>query len=236
MAARSKYKIAVMKANFINFLGILAGENLLEGYSKEIVYTWFKETQIHGERIHSIEINPARPLKFSPIVDYSIPIQADISTECIRRGDGCRDLNSHCLLIRLWERPEDGESRVICRSHIDLANPEQKAPWSHIQFGGETIDDGEKWKPPPETGAIRWPSALFDLVLACELLVSSFWPKKWEELCKKPEFVDPIRKSEEAYVQPFFEAWSCYSRRRNSNKSTFLTALWNTISSHPWTP
>jgi hypothetical protein len=159
--------------------------------------------------------------------------QADISCASVRRGGGLLDLNQHTVLLRLWKLPQDSPRSVIHRVHIDLANSGQPGSWSHLQLGGRTVPSEEQWYLPEETGEVRWPSSLFDVILASELIIYTFWPETWAELANDSAFSARVRKSESAMVKPFFNAWDSY--QRNFSGTTFLGSICNQRSRHPWT-
>ena len=235
----SHYSLGSIQQKLIRFLSLLDRERLLEGFDQALVYKWVKESGPRGKnrRVHTI-IEKENALCFTPIDHGDTVIVADICTRCICKSQNNLSLDKHTVLIRLWDRPPEGESRVLYRVHIDLAESGQAGPWSHLQVGGRKVDDSEKWLYPltSEINEFRWPYPLFDVVLACELVVYCLWPDKWSDLCTKPEFVSPIRDSEQSYIKRYFESWTKYERLNGSERETFLATLCNRRNEHPWLP
>jgi hypothetical protein len=231
------YSHSDIQVQLICFLNLLEQERLLENFSTQHVYRWVTTSGKRGPNCKfNVTIEEDRPLVFAPVKLGSKTITADICTSCARRGRNRLDLDEHTILVRLWDRPSKGESNVICRAHVDLATSGQSGPWSHLQFGGRSIKTSEKWGLPKEVSELRWPSPLFDIILACELIVYNFWPDKWSILCGRQEFISQIHKSEDSYIRPFFEACNRYWRLGGGERITFLKMLCNKSNNHPWCP
>jgi hypothetical protein len=228
-----------MRRDIAAFIDRLLALHVLEG-NPPGRYNWVTKCSVcelhrggscRGARV---EIPRSAPLRFAPcrLKDGNL-VQAEIAIMSRRRGGGRLDLDEHSILVRLWEVPTAAPRNLVNRVHIDLANHGQPGPWSHLQFGGESVEEYENWPLPPIAGHPRWPTALMDLILASELIVYSFWPDKWRLLCEKREIITLIKRAEDAYLRPFFEAWSS-CQGLDGNRRTFLSMVCNLTTDHPW--
>ncbi len=234
MPKDNKYSLEKTKSYFLSFLKLLSEEDLLENYTESMPYTWIGPSGHPGSgRKFHVNISKENPLRFVPKPIDEMLISAEISTKCIRRGKGRLGVDEHFVLIRLSDRSANGCRRVVCRVHFDLANVDQPGPWSHLQIGGRSVDQSENWSLPPQIGELRLPAPLYNVILACELVVYSFWHDKWCALCAKHEFLAPIQWSEDSYFQPFYEQWNDYLRLDNRRR-TFMCQLCNKQNAHPW--
>jgi len=238
MATRPKQverQLASLRLELQSFLAVVEGQGLLDGYSPTLVARWLQRSGGDG---FVLNIPPGTPLRFAPVVHAGLPYQPDLYCRHEFHA-AARPFRQDALttVIRLWERPPQGGARVVCRYHVDLANAGQRGPYSHLQLGGRSIPPDENCDWAEIVGEMRWALPLFDVVLATEFVVYSFWPEKWEDLSKKPEFVNSVCQSQTELFDPFLELWRTYqSQQRTSGipKHSFLGTVHNLNNANPW--
>ncbi|PAP74551.1 hypothetical protein [Rubrivirga marina] len=101
--------------------------------------------------------------------------------------------------------------RVIHRCHYDRANVEdgptprsQPGPRFHLQFGGEPRDDEFPWL----TRVIsipRLPAPPIDLVLACDIVASNFYPDLHQKLVGDSQWTAAVKRSEGGALRSYLE-------------------------------
>jgi hypothetical protein len=101
--------------------------------------------------------------------------------------------------------------RVIHRCHFDRANAgdgptphPQPGPRFHLQFGGEPCDDEFPWL----TRVISIPRLPFppiDLVLACDIVASNFYPDLHQKLVGDAQWAAAVRRSEGGALRAYLE-------------------------------
>lgn len=172
-----------------------------------------------------VEVYRDRPFRFVP--DERFGLRPEIACKTIRAGRDLEELLEHTLLVRLWQRhPKTGIDAVVHRVHIDRANPGQSGPRHHLQLGGRTIGAEESWPLPAISNELRWPVPVFDAVLACELIVYTFYPDRWEEFRALPEVKSAVKRSEVASFSGLAADWDKYRDGGFPDKSmSFLDIL-----------
>lgn len=104
---------------------------------------------------------------------------------------------------------EDG--RTIFRSHMDMAEKNtnghyQHAPLFHLQFGGH--HPGADRKEELRLKEPRLPYPPIDLLLACEIVVSNFFPDEWRALRSNPSWITAICQSQQLCLPAYIERLS----------------------------
>jgi len=99
--------------------------------------------------------------------------------------------------------------RVMFRCHYDTCSHGQHAPIFHLQFGGHPRHDELYWF--PHTLELpRFPSPPVDLILACELVVATFFPSVHRKLCQDGNWTSMIQESELFFMNKFYEVCKNY--------------------------
>jgi len=134
---------------------------------------------------------------------------------------------------RVAEKIEESKSkeRVMIRFHFDSGKKtEDGEPLFHFNLGGVAAESELCWMPT----TIRNPRFSYmplDLVLACELVVSNFFPKKYRDLQDNPDWRALVYRSEYVLLRPIVvqNARRCNTdvlRRRETRDDTLLWSGW----------
>jgi hypothetical protein len=111
--------------------------------------------------------------------------------------------------------------RVMFRCHFDKCNLGQVAPIFHLQFGGDPEDNEYYWFP-HNLELPRFPSPPIDLVLGCELIVATFFPTVYRDLCQDGTWISIIQESEKFFAGKFYKTCHDHIDRRGSEEKTLL--------------
>jgi hypothetical protein len=122
------------------------------------------------------------------------------------------------------------ESRdVLFRQHLDVANPGQHGPVSHLQLGGQIHGvERSEWSRIEQP---RWPVVPMDLTLISELLLYSFAHGIWLDIRHQQTWVQWMQRSESLCWSLWFQRHESYWFQRNSGE-TWLSTQCNQAS--PW--
>lgn len=115
-------------------------------------------------------------------------------------------------VLDAMEAARYGGGRVIHRCHYDRANVgdgrsgslPQPGPRFHLQFGGAPRSDEFPWL----TRVIsvpRLPAPPIDLVLACDIIASNFYPDLHQNLVADSQWTAAVRRSERGAVKSYLE-------------------------------
>ena len=121
--------------------------------------------------------------------------------------------------------------RVILRYHFEPGSAtEDGEPTYHMSHGGAS-DAAELCWFPSTVRSPRIPFVPLDLVLACELVVASFFPKKFVQIQSLPEWCSLVYRSELLLLSPLLmEAASRSSTdvtlRARKQDHTLLRSMW----------
>jgi len=100
-------------------------------------------------------------------------------------------------------------SRVMFRCHFDRGKPTPEGePKFHMHIGGVPEADEFCWFP-KQIRSPRIPIPPLDLVLACEFIVSTFFPAKFSELQERREWLKAVYRSEFHHLRTYYE--QCYA-------------------------
>jgi hypothetical protein len=115
--------------------------------------------------------------------------------------------------------------RVMLRLHFDLANPGQPGPKYHIQVGGNPAGNELCWFP-PSVDLPRIPHPPTDLVLACEMIASNFFPEQYRRIRTDLIWRGAIRDTQRSVLQEYFQR--CHETvAREQHDQSLLDHLWN---------
>lgn len=186
----------------------------------------------------SFSIPRENPLTFVKS-EHDLNLQIDIS--CEMEGEE-NNITKQSVLLRVWSYDEklsfregvdadelktrlegSGWKRVVLRFHIDKRDPKTSTvePIYHLHVGGLQEDRENCWIP-EQLKEPRFPCFPMDLILLCELVLVNFFPKKSDDLRKKPEWKSLIRKSQEIFLKSYVEDCCGYL---NNDVDTLLGRL-----------
>ena len=137
--------------------------------------------------------------------------------------------DSECIKSRI--DASEIKERVMLRFHFDNGkHTEDGEPAFHFNVGGVSTVDELCWMPTTIRNP-RIPYMPIDLVLACELIVSNFFPKKYVELQGIPEWRAVVYSSEYILLRPFLQTCAIRSntaieRRREVDDDTIMWSMW----------
>jgi hypothetical protein len=170
-----------------------------------------------------LAVPPQTPLEFSQ-AEKDKRLVPDIFCQIKISNQGRCPISHLNVVVRVWSikddysfRPDwDSESvrqilgrkglhkRVMFRCHYDRCSESQKAPIFHLQFSGKPQNDELYWF--PHTLELpRFPSPPMDLVLACELIVATFFPSVHERLGQNGTWISLIKESESFFTSTFYK-------------------------------
>lgn len=158
-------------------------------------------------------VSASNPLTFKPIINDHLSqiitprIYATVEVDealCEGKVPPFVNLNS---VIQV--SGEDG--RTIFRSHMDMAEKNtngqyQHAPLFHLQLGGH--HPGADRKEELRLKEPRLPYPPIDLLLACEIVVSNFFPHEWRVLRSNPSWITAICQSQQLCLPAYIERLS----------------------------
>ncbi len=154
-----------------------------------------------------ISIERDTPVEFE-IVDNiykeSDPVSIELSSECIEidfeRNFPFVSLDICVVIKNLDEEP-------ISRWHFDLANEQgnnvmQPGPLVHVQYGGHN-PGFRHLDHPLKLPRLNHPP--MDIVLLCEVVVSNFFPSKWDLIREMPAWCDAISTCQRICYSDYFK-------------------------------
>lgn len=173
-------------------------------------------------------ISPERSLEFVQ-AEADDRLKPDIFCLIKTENKGDWPISHLSLVLRVWSirqnvsfRPDwDPEhlknkfdemgsyKRVIFRCHCDSCNQEQYAPIFHLQFGGKPQENEFYWFP-HYVELPRFISPPIDLVLACELVVATFFPSVYTKLCQDSVWRSIIKESEMSFMSTYYKTCKNY--------------------------
>ena len=118
-------------------------------------------------------------------------------------------LEIHSLHFQKDEKP-------CARWHFDIANEEQSAPLTHLQYGGRKFDS--------HLGVPRWHTPLMDLVLLSEIVTANFFPKLWTSIKDDNGWCECVHMSQKLCFGPYLNQVSKIFGVRGK---TVLNEVWN---------
>ena len=188
-------------------------------------------------------IDPSEPLEFRETETKQLRVRVDLFMQAYWDAEPATQPAHLAVVIRVWSlddfvyyRPDlDAQrlkdlidpfkGRVILRLHFDLANAEQPGPTYHMQVGGNSRDDELHWFP-KALSVPRFLHMPVDLVLATELVASTFYPREYKQIRREDMWTFSRRISQTHLLHDYLEKAQTALRNNNS----VLEALWNV----PW--
>jgi hypothetical protein len=198
----------------------------------------------------NIYISREKPLRFVKSENTrGAQLIPELSCDIIGGNDTTRSISSSNIEIKLksdeynlifrkdWDsstiekKLAKLKERVMVRCHFDYGEKsEDGEPIYHLNFGGISHNDELCWIP----DAIRNPRIPFipiDLVLAIELIVANFYPKKYPILCNDRDWRSLVYTSEKVFLSPVLEKCSnrCktpITRRITTKDDTIFSSMW----------
>ena len=188
-------------------------------------------------------IDPPDPLVFRETVVDRLRVRIDLFMYTFWDTEPAARPAQLGVVIRVWsldhrvyfrpawdaegieERINPNKGRVILRLHFDLANPHQQGPQYHLQVGGNPRDDELHWFPK----ALSVPRLLHipvDLVLATELIASTFYPSEYRRIRREDLWKSSTTVSQSHLLHGYFTQ----ALRAVKDNESVLEALWNV----PW--
>ncbi len=182
-------------------------------------------------------IRPDLPLSFVPTTTLKHRLKIDIHCDLSEPTAGA-PTGSHNIAVRVWALDKSlwfreafdattladqiaaSGRRVVCRFHLDLANPGQLGPRFHLQIGGNTLADEFYWHP-KTLDVPRFCHHPLNLLLTCEFILKTFYPEHYDQVADDPTWAAAVKVAQKSYLAPYFE------RLHNFDESLLLRRLWN---------
>lgn len=207
--------------------------------------------QRHGKRKTPLNwkifIPRNRPLMFKATCDCSCAINVDFSCNIegiIEPSNFDQiDIKAYNFDFRLWSHDQNitfrdewdaehlyeklnvqGWRRVIKRFHIDrrVQNARLPEPLYHLHLGGQSEEYEYCWIP-DNIVEPRMHYFPMDLVLMCEFVLVNFYPNISGKLRETPEWKSLVRKSQDLYLNPYFEKIVGYIKNKDNTLLGHLT-------------
>jgi len=186
-----------------------------------------------------ILITPDRPVEFVR-TETDDRLRPDVFCNIKATTNGTLPLSHLRLVLRVWSVTKDMSfrpdwdsnrirqefrrigafSRVMFRCHYDNCSPQQYAPIFHMHFGGDPTNGEHCWFP-HFLELPRFPSPPIDLILACELVVATFFPSVHRKLMQNGAWISLIQESESFFLGEFYKTCKNYF----DSKPSFSTLL-----------
>lgn len=182
-------------------------------------------------------IRPDLPLSFVPTTNLKHQLKIDIHCDISEPTAGA-PAGSHNIAVRVWalerslwfreafdappllDRIGASGRRVVCRFHLDLANPGQPGPRFHLQIGGNPSTNEFSWHP-ATLDVPRFCHHPLNLLLTCEFIVKTFYPERYDEVADDPTWAAAVRVAQQSYLAPYFQHLNAF------DESILLRRLWN---------
>ena len=165
---------------------------------------------------------------FSPVEVKGSPIRVTLEgTFNTRRqqdwrGDWRPSPISECTVVIKLDNPTTG--KLLCRQHLDMANPGQPGPVWHLQLGG--IGGGAERDELRSVAMLRWPTIPMDFMLAVELCLYLFHFKVWDDVRRISSWRKFIKDTEELVISHYADLLTKY-RDQCGLESSWLAAQCN---------
>jgi hypothetical protein len=179
------------------------------------------------------------PVVFKLTKVAGLRLQVDIACDIEGCGD---DIRKQSAVLRVWSLDENvsyreqldaiglkailgacGWKRVMLRFHLDRRDPQARKlePLFHLQAGGTARDEENCWLH-KSIDVPRFHHPPMDIILLCEFILVNFFDKESENLRKKPEWRNLVRKSQDIFQQDYFR--DCANHIKDT-ASTLLESL-----------
>jgi hypothetical protein len=147
--------------------------------------------------------------------------------EAIEGETSLDELPSHIRAVIENMCGDSDSGRVIYRCHFDKANPGQRGPKYHLQFGGEPAGEEFCWLPEiiPLPRIVHTP---LDLILTCELVAANFYPTEYQEIRKDLTWRSVLYQSQTNLLERYYqECLNALGETHREESGSLLEYLWN---------
>ena len=165
---------------------------------------------------------------FSPVEIKGSPIRVTLegTFSTVRpsnwKGDWkCSPMAECTVAIKIYNSESD---QLLCRQHLDMANPDQPGPMWHLQLGG--IGSSNRRDELRSVATLRWPTIPMDFMLAVELCLYLFHFKAWDKVKKSSPWRGFIKDTEELVISHYADLLTKY-RNQCGLESSWLAAQCN---------
>ena len=236
-----------MATNIRRIATILKKYKIIDDKSKRLLFEVASNVRTSRKDQWELTIHPGKPLEFA-IAENDDRLKTDLFCNIMTINNETFPISYLRLVLRVWSIKQnlsfrsdwDSEkinqqlikrglfNRVVFRCHYDSTSKDQYAPIFHLQFGG-TSHPGELCWFPKNLELPRFPSPPIDLILACELVVATFFPSIFKKLCQEGNWVNLIQESEKFFMKKYYKLCMEHFANQYEDK-TLLDRLCVTIS------
>jgi hypothetical protein len=193
-----------------------------------------------------LEIPPGNPISFlttDATQDLRYSFAIDVACK-IDQPQGGHIVGEHNIAVRVWTSDEtlyfrenldagrigpdvkaNGGRRVMLKFHFDCANPGQPGPKHHLQIGGTQHGAEHCWYP-ENIRVPRFCHHPVSLLMACEFVVRTFYPKAQATLANEASWLGAIAKAQDTYLPAFYERLGL-TVNAHELENSLLERLWN---------
>ena len=198
------------------------GNGILQHESLSVIDNVCRKLKsFRGEKVWSYSVGHGEPLRFKKTTDKNgDDIIPSISAECISVNENHIPFPYVKWNIALEIRFQKN-NRLCARWHFDVANKEQFAPVTHLQYGGKSP---EAQKLGLNLDVPRWHTPPMDLILLSEIVAANFFPERWESFRDDLGWCKSINMSQKLCFGPYLDR--VLSTLDISSK-TILNQVWN---------
>lgn len=159
----------------------------------------------------TVHIDRGQRLKFPPTDEGLVP---ELAVRTVRSGPEAEAVSEHSVEVYVRDTTD---SKLVHFSRVDLGRGTAE-PRFHLQFGGCADENSF----PAKADCLRWPISLYDLVLASELLLYTFYREAWEKhVLGKREAIHLVRQAERIYLRSLMDQLKSYMDHPPADR-TFL--------------
>jgi hypothetical protein len=229
-----------MATNIKRLAHILKTNDVITSTTRTLMEQTAYNVQSFDPEIWELSIDPSEPIEFVE-AEKDRRVKPDISCSIKVNNHNAWPITDLNVLVRVWSiranvcfrdmwdsqhvKRKLGAlnscKRVMFRCHFDRCNVGQAAPIFHLQFGGDPEENEYYWFP-HNLELPRFPSQPMDLVLGCELIVATFFPTVYRNLCQDGTWISLIQESEKFFVGKFYKTCHDQISGRGSEEKTLL--------------
>ena len=172
--------------------------------------------EFKDEKAWSYSVGHGKPILFVKALDKNgNAIIPSICVECISVDEN--HTPSPYVKWNIALEVHFQKKRKPCaRWHFDIANEEQSAPLTHLQYGGRKFDS--------HLDVPRWHTPLMDLILLSEIVTANFFPKLWTSVKDDPRWCECVQTSQKLCFGPYLNR---VSKILGVSSKTVLNEVWN---------
>jgi len=217
-----------MATNLNRIAYLLKRNGIITENSRRILHQAAANVLAHPEKEWELVVYPENPIEFT-VAESDDRLKPDIFCEIEASDNEDFPLSHLRLVLRVWSiqrnlsyRPQwdsinileklegnHSSNRVMSRCHYDTCTKAQYAPYYHFQFHGTPRANELYWFP-YTIELPHFPSPPIDLILACEIVVATFFPTTYQQLLQDGSWVNIIKESEESVLSKYFERCKFY--------------------------